>query len=277
MAEVKYSDKISKTFKIGDYYTLPQVEEVIDYKPGGAANKGVLNKTEGDFLILVITLSGNSMSSRFEDHINGPLFFWEGQSGRKFAEKKISEGIDTFLMIREDSGPFRFYGKAIPQRILFEEEKGKPSRIVFYMYEYAEKFLHYHDSFEFYADVKSERNSIGDFRKRAIALWGGKCAVTGVDNPRFLIASHIIPLPEANDEEKADIKNSIILTPTYDRLFRTGYISFSPEDGKILLPNDYDERNLSLIGVDDKKRLNNIPNGIADYLQYHNSYIFNFK
>lgn len=54
-------------------------------------------------------------------------------------------------------------------------------------------------------------------------------AVTGFNDSRILIASH--PLPpapwaDANDDERLDVNNGILLSPTYDALFDKYLITF---------------------------------------------------
>lgn len=69
------------------------------------------------------------------------------------------------------------------------------------------------------------------------------CPFTFVNDERLLIASHIKPWAKANNEEKIDPKNGFMLTPTYDKLFDRGFITF-----------------------DDEKR--------KEYLKYHREYVF---
>jgi predicted restriction endonuclease len=50
----------------------------------------------------------------------------------------------------------------------------------------------------------------------------------------LLIASHIVPWRDSNDEEKLDVNNGILLSPNYDALFDKHLISFM-DSGDILL------------------------------------------
>lgn len=84
----------------------------------------------------------------------------------------------------------------------------------------------------------------GLFRKRVMLL-DPHCRVTGVDDPRLLIASHIKPWRDANNSERISGYNGIMLSPHVDALFDERFISFE-DDGKILvhasLPRDVLER-----------------------------------
>lgn len=72
------------------------------------------------------------------------------------------------------------------------------------------------------------------FRARLMDFWGGACALSGVREPRLLVASHIVPWSQAKGGAKLDPFNGLLLAPHYDRLFDQGLISFN-EDGSILL------------------------------------------
>jgi putative restriction endonuclease len=74
------------------------------------------------------------------------------------------------------------------------------------------------------------------FRQIVIANYSGKCAVSGIDIPDLLVASHIIPWSK-NEEERLNPENGICLSPLYDRAYDKGYIAIN-EKFEILLSND---------------------------------------
>ncbi|MQW93412.1 hypothetical protein GFH30_12665 [Acinetobacter wanghuae] len=74
------------------------------------------------------------------------------------------------------------------------------------------------------------------FRKSLFEL-NPSCVVSGFNNSKFLIASHIKPWSLSNEEERIDPYNGVLLTPTFDRLFDQGFISFKL-DGEILLSKE---------------------------------------
>src|SRR5690606_28985723 len=74
----------------------------------------------------------------------------------------------------------------------------------------------------------------GAYRKRILHRWDYQCAVTGFEKLEVLIASHIVPWAEASHEERLDVNNGILLSPTYDALFDRHLISFD-DRGRILL------------------------------------------
>ena len=79
----------------------------------------------------------------------------------------------------------------------------------------------------------SSRVGQGEFRQRVLAI-EPNCRVTLVNDPRFLRASHIKPWRDANNQERLDGNNGLMLTPTVDLLFDQGYMSFD-NSGRIVL------------------------------------------
>lgn len=80
----------------------------------------------------------------------------------------------------------------------------------------------------------------GLFRKQ-VMLRGSSCRVTGVSDPRLLIASHIKPWRDSSNEERLSGNNGIMLSPHIDALFDAHLITFE-NDGAMLvhptLPED---------------------------------------
>jgi len=64
------------------------------------------------------------------------------------------------------------------------------------------------------------------FRQVVIANYSGKCAITGIDIPDLLVASHIIPWSK-NEEERLNPENGICFCALYDKAFDKGYIAIT--------------------------------------------------
>lgn len=62
-----------------------------------------------------------------------------------------------------------------------------------------------------------------------LANYNGKCALTGIDIRKLLVASHIIPWSE-NKEERLNPENGICLSALYDKAFDKGLIAFDDEE-----------------------------------------------
>lgn len=108
----------------------------------------------------------------------------------------------------------------------------------------------------------------GAYRKRIIHRWEYKCAVTGFNKLNVLIASHILPWASANDNQRLDVHNGILLSPTYDALFDRKFISFQ-NDGKIILSSTIESDAFNKIGVTGKERIVNLSSYNFEYLNGH--------
>ncbi|QDV39293.1 HNH endonuclease [Tautonia plasticadhaerens] len=54
----------------------------------------------------------------------------------------------------------------------------------------------------------------GQFRDSLMSVWGGRCAVTGLDLPVLLRASHIKPWRDSDNRERLDAYNGLLLSPS---------------------------------------------------------------
>lgn len=88
----------------------------------------------------------------------------------------------------------------------------------------------------------------GKFRQGLIKHWDGQCAVTSLRSPDLLIASHIKPWEIANNAERLDSANGLLLSPNLDKLFDKNLISFD-DDGKIMLSPALDAADRKALGV----------------------------
>ncbi len=61
------------------------------------------------------------------------------------------------------------------------------------------------------------------FRQIVLVNYSNKCAITGIDIPEILIASHIIPWSQS-ENERLNPENGICLSPTFDKCFDKGFI-----------------------------------------------------
>ena len=100
------------------------------------------------------------------------------------------------------------------------------------------------------------------------------CPITLVNDVNLLIASHIKPWRTSNNNERINPKNGILLTPTFDKLFDGGIITFS-NDKHLLVSN--------IISVENKQRLNLVDqtiypmlpiDGREEFLEFHRDVIF---
>jgi hypothetical protein len=73
----------------------------------------------------------------------------------------------------------------------------------------------------------------GRFRADLVASWrkGETCALTGLDVPEMLIASHIKPWRDSSNSERLDPMNGLLLVAHADRLFDRYLMSFQEVRG----------------------------------------------
>lgn len=113
----------------------------------------------------------------------------------------------------------------------------------------------------------------GAYRQKLLEE-SSECIITKVNDERLLMASHIKPWSVSNDEEKIDPNNGLVLTPTYDKLFDQGFISFK-DDGTIIISPYISPLNIKKLNLSIGKKYI-LPEGQRrkDYLIYHRKNIF---
>lgn len=100
------------------------------------------------------------------------------------------------------------------------------------------------------------------------------CRVSGVDDSRFLIASHIKPWAACNNEERLDGANGLFLCPNIDWLFDRGYISFR-DDGTLMIASVVESETLQRLGVtSDTENCGAFSPQQKQFLEYHRRNIF---
>lgn len=116
------------------------------------------------------------------------------------------------------------------------------------------------------------RRGQGVFRSNVL-LREDYCRVTRVDEPRHLKASHIKPWRDANDAERLDGANGLLLSPHIDHLFDEGYISFSAGQELLIVP-EVREKLLDAWGIDAGVRVGDFTREQSTYLDYHRVNVF---
>lgn len=107
----------------------------------------------------------------------------------------------------------------------------------------------------------------GKFRSDVIRLWKS-CAVTGCSVEGLLEAAHIAPWSSANNEERLDVHNGLLLTPNFHKLFDQLLITFN-DDGPIRLSRKLANMEMRTLGVNAHSRLRFVKPQMRKYLQRH--------
>jgi putative restriction endonuclease len=83
-------------------------------------------------------------------------------------------------------------------------------------------------------EVKTRVNQ-NVFRQIVMANYESKCAITGIDIPDLLVASHIVPWSK-NEIERLNPENGICLSALYDCAYDKGYIGINEKFEILLSP-----------------------------------------
>ena len=125
----------------------------------------------------------------------------------------------------------------------------------------------------------SEREAIvkarigqGRFRDSLIEYWLA-CAVTGCAEKALLLASHIKPWAKAELVERLSLYNGLLLSPTLDACFDSGYVSFDDE-GKILISERLTRDDARVLGIHPDMLLRRVEPQHKKYLAFHREHIF---
>lgn len=117
------------------------------------------------------------------------------------------------------------------------------------------------------AVIKARINQSG-FRKNLIKKYG-RCCLCGVESPELLLASHIKPWKDSNEDEKGSTSNGLLLCPNHDKLFDRGLISFN-DDGTILISEQLSENDRMFMNVSINMRIQVDPDARKN-LAFHRS------
>ena len=122
------------------------------------------------------------------------------------------------------------------------------------------------------AQLIKARRGQGIFRAN-VRLNEKQCRVTAVTDPAHLVASHIKPWRDCNDEEKLSGHNGLMLAPHIDHLFDDGFISFT-DAGSLLLSPQLDPSVLEKWSIPTDLTVGKFSSEQAKFLDYHRVRVF---
>jgi hypothetical protein len=111
------------------------------------------------------------------------------------------------------------------------------------------------------------RRGQGIFRDKVLRV-EPCCRVTGIDDPNYLIASHIKPWSESSNAERLSENNGLMLAPHVDHLFDHGYISFS-DVGDLLISPKCAAGVLAIWGIPLTLNVGPFRNAQREFLAHH--------
>ncbi|SHJ28876.1 HNH endonuclease [Wenxinia saemankumensis] len=114
----------------------------------------------------------------------------------------------------------------------------------------------------------------GLYRRRVLQKYGC-CLITEIKEPALLVASHIKPWRDCRKDprECLDPENALLLSPTWDRLFDKGFISFT-DQGEMIISDGLKRKARKALGV--RKQKIPLTRDQAAYMVWHRK-IHDFK
>ncbi|MEX0719082.1 MAG: HNH endonuclease [Balneolaceae bacterium] len=214
-------------------------------------------------------------AKKYESAVYGSISNWAMELGL----------IDSNLIEIEDQTEFDAFSEEIKKQEIFTERNTVGNNMYSSALNWYGKYLKAkegeieEDLEEIFSDdtvTSTQKISLittrlgqGVFRKNLITHWKG-CAVTGYKNPKILLASHIKPWRDSNNNERLDIYNGLLLLPNLDKAFDSGFISFDKK-GKILISNILEEP--KILGIYNEMKIS-INDTHQNYMEYHRDIIF---
>ena len=122
--------------------------------------------------------------------------------------------------------------------------------------------------------VVQARRGQGLFKQRVMQI-ESRCRLTGVDQVEHLRASHCKPWRDADNNERLDGENGLLLTPDADHLFDRGFLSFE-DNGKVLVSPVAHHQSLARMGLDPVQfsSVGSFTSGQRRYLAFHRENVF---
>jgi len=262
---------------------------------GGNRQGGISPAAKHPYIFIFTGAAGNQHG--YKDTWENPNVFsytGEGQvgdmefkRGNLALQEHVKEGKRVFLFQQTRKGFVRFVSELVLMDVDFEpipDRNGNQRRGIKFFFLRAGARLDYslgdlrmmrEPALDLLKPNVTERSGLvlsrvgqGAYRKSVINRWENKCAVTGFRDCRILIASHIHPWKDSNNEERLDVSNGILLSPTYDALFDRHLITFE-SSGSIVLSNNIDFDEYKKIGVSGTERIKKLHSDNVYYLQKH--------
>lgn len=268
--------------ELGRLYTRPRLAELWGYESYHAIARGVVTPSESDCILLFVTREKQETLTQYRDFLSGDRLHWEGEQAHG-SDTRIARAHETgeeiHLFYRDvHHTPFRYQGQILVTS--FIRRSDRPSGFIFELVHdlSAADDISRHEAELTEAD-QTERDALirarvgqGEFREALLRMWG-RCAVTGIDRPDLLRASHIKPWRFSSNEERLSQFNGLLLLPQYDHLFDRGYITFD-EGGKLEASPAITSLPADRLGVDFGARIARVTEEHRPFLQYHHDEVF---
>lgn len=214
-----------------------------------------------------------------QNQIKGPRGYVNSPDMGYQLIRELSLPLVSYILVKklsDTTGSELYYWKLFVDFEAIEQMKSLPtvfaygkSKLQAQETEEAEKQIE-----EEVTNIKRGRNGQQKYREKLLEQCPF-CPFTMVADDRLLIASHIKPWAVADEKERSDPYNGYMLTPTYDRLFDKGFITFT-EDRHVHISNFLSNRTCKLLGLEDDKFIQMLPmdKKRIKYLEFHKKAVF---
>lgn len=287
-------------FEVGALYNRQrQIHGVF----GGQQQGGISTPKEHP---LVIAFTGEAGVSHgyhdFWDDDEVFHYFGEGQvgdmkyvAGNRAIGEHVKDGKTLVVFQMMGKGrPYRYLGRFMCQSSYVEpgtrDREGQPRSSIVFRLTSLEASLGLAPSETDLAEIDAASDEGGSttarretevrtrqrlFRERLIGVEKG-CRLTGIEDLRFLRASHIKPWADSTHSERVDGENGLLLAPHADLLFDQGWISFS-SSGRLVISSRLPSEVTTGLGLklDANQQCGAFSRKQLSFLEFHRDVVFN--
>ncbi|WP_408951125.1 HNH endonuclease [Lysobacter sp. Hz 25] len=268
---------------------------------GGQRQGGISTPKDQPFIIAFTGEAGKSHGYEdFWDDERVFHYFGEGQSGdmqytggNRAIENHVADGKRLLLFQMMGRGkPYRYLGEFVKQSSYLRPNTPDTSgslrtAIVFRLipaedgaFFAGNKVAEPQASYQTLDSTVSSRlvevrSKQSLFRRRLLSV-EKQCRLTGIQDLRFLRASHIKPWAACTSgDERTDAHNGMLLTPQADLLFDRGWITFEGK-GSLIVTSDLPADVIKRLGLNLRQGRNCglFSEKQATYLDYHRTQVF---
>lgn len=177
--------------------------------------------------------------------------------------------------------------KLIP--VLSTEEKTKPIFYFRILLDYEFRTFVHPSALELIEDIPIDTEEIEQIKRsyrigqeryrKNVIEYMPQCPFSKITDERLLIASHIKPysacIKEKREDQALDYLNGLALSPTYDRLFDQGFITFL-DDGELVCGTQLSRYTWEKLNINPsaKNKMRIYPENRNEYLDYHRRHVF---
>jgi putative restriction endonuclease len=119
-----------------------------------------------------------------------------------------------------------------------------------------------------------QRIGQGHFRAALMEFWNGRCAISGLDMPELLRASHARPWADCDtDADRLDVFNGLLLAAHLDAAFDSGLIAVAP-DGAVMTSSRLSKPALATLGLSAPLRIDGLLPAHEPFLAWHRARVW---